>query len=152
MARSLALGHWGISSSFRKLSAAGDYIPCSAYKDIEKAAEKVNSITSGDGGGEEEGGRGGEERQMKFKLATSPATNLKQCSERKPKRKEKQRGVCVETHSVCARERQRAREAKREQRKEGMRLQAEVSGAISGGPSQSRKACRGRFWGHSHHP
>lgn len=49
---------------------------------------------------------------MKFKLATSPATNLKQCSERKPKRKEKQRGVCVETHSVCARERQRAREAK----------------------------------------
>lgn len=52
VARSLALGHWGISSSFRKFSTAGDYIPCSAYKDIEKAAEKVNSITSGDEGGD----------------------------------------------------------------------------------------------------
>lgn len=105
--RSLARGHWGISSSFRKVSAAGDYIPCSAYKGIGKAAEKVNSITSGDGEGEEEGGNagggGGEERQMKFKLATSPATNLKQYSERKPKRKEKQRGVCVETRCVCER-------------------------------------------------
>lgn len=106
--RSLARGHWGISSSFRKLSTAGDYIPCSAYKGIGKAAEKVNSITSGDGEGEEEGGNaggggGGEERQMKFKLATSPATNLKQYSERKPKRKEKQRGVCVETRCVCER-------------------------------------------------
>lgn len=90
-------GHWEISSSFRKLSTAGDYIPCSAYKDIEKAAEKVNSITSGDGGGEEEGGRGGgggEERQMKFKLAVSPGTNLKQYSEWKPKRKKTPEG-CV---------------------------------------------------------
>lgn len=55
-----------------------------------------------------------EERQMKFKLAPSPATNLKQYSERKPKRKEKQRGVCGDT--LCARARvrqwQRAREGR----------------------------------------
>lgn len=57
--RSLAWGHRGRSLSFRKLSTAGDYIPHSAYKDIGKAAEKVNSITSGDGGGDEQGGRGG---------------------------------------------------------------------------------------------
>lgn len=68
MARSLALGHWGISSSFRKLSTAGDYIPCSAYKDIEKAAEKVNSITSGDGGGEEEGAEEEKEKRGRWNL------------------------------------------------------------------------------------
>lgn len=124
MARSVALGHWGISSSFRKLSTAGDYIPCSAYKDIEKAAEKVNSITSGDGGGEERGRGGGgeEERQMKFKLAVSPATNLKQYSKKQPKRKEKQRGVCMETHCararVCVRERARSKARARKGRDE----------------------------------
>lgn len=37
---------------------------------------------------------------MKFKLAISPATNLKQYSEKKPKRKEKQRGVCGDTLCV----------------------------------------------------
>lgn len=151
MARSVALGHWGISSSFRKLSTAGDYIPCSAYKDIEKAAEKVNSITSGDGGGEERGRGGGgeEERQMKFKLAVSPATNLKQYSKKQPKRKEKQRGVCMETH--CARARvcvwEKEREAKQEQGKEGMRLQDEVSGAIPGGLSEQNSSQRGGFGG-----
>lgn len=87
---------------------------------------------------------------MKFKLAISPATNLKQYSEGKPKRKEKQRGVCVETHSVCVCVREC--EAKQEQGKKEMRLQVEVSGAIPGGPSWSRTACRGRFWGHTHHP
>lgn len=112
-ARSLARGHRGRSWSFRKLPTAGDYIPRSAYKGIGKAAEKVNSITSGVGGGDEQGGRGGggEESQMKFKLAPSPATNLKQYSERKPKRKEKQRGVCGDT--LCARAHQAAAESAR---------------------------------------
>lgn len=64
-------------------------------KTFRKGAEKVNSITSGEDlgvGGEEE-----EEKQMKFNLACSPATNLKQYREGKPKRKEKQRGKCGKT-------------------------------------------------------
>lgn len=48
---------------------------------------------------------------MKFKLAPSPATNLKQYSERKPKRKEKQRGVYRDT--LCARACQAAAESAR---------------------------------------
>lgn len=58
----------------------------------------------------------------------------------------------METHCAHACVCEKEREAKQEQGKEGMRLQDKVSGAIPGGPSQSRTACRGRFRGHSHHP
>lgn len=61
---------------------------------------------------------------MKFKLAVSPGTNLKQYSERKPKRK-KNPGVCVETHTVCAHACVKVSEANLQQGKEGMRLQAQ---------------------------
>lgn len=71
---------------------------------------------------------------MKFKLAVSPGTNLKQYSERKPKRKKKNnqpRGVCIETERerecVCARAHAcvKLRDANLQQGKEGMRLQAQ---------------------------
>lgn len=64
---------------------------------------------------------------MKFKLAVSPGTNLKQYHERKPKRKKKPRGVCIETHSVCVCVYTcgKVHEANLQQGKERMRLQAQ---------------------------
>lgn len=108
--------------------------------------------------GERRGGHrggGGEERQMKFKLAVSPGTKLKQCSERKPKRKKEPRGVCTETHGVSVRVRTRAWKCAKQtysKERKGWGCKPRVSGAIPWGPSQSRTAWKGRFWGQSHHP
>lgn len=69
-------------------------------KTLRKGAEKVNSITSGEELGRGEGGGGKEGgKQMKFNLAGSPATNLKQYREGKPKGK-KNIGKSVWTDSV----------------------------------------------------
>lgn len=95
---------------------------------------------------------------MKFKLAVSPGTNLKQYSERKPKRERKNpRRVCIETHSVwecvcvhtCVWK--RAKQTYSKERK-GWGRKPRISRSIPWGPSQSRTAWKGRFWGQSHHP
>lgn len=66
------------------------------YKDIEKRSRESKQYHFwGRFGGV--GRKGGGEKQMKFNLAGSPATNLKQYGEGKPKRKEKQREECGET-------------------------------------------------------